>query len=247
MACHSGLTAPRDCEACHHADRQALVPASHAAGWGREHGRTARITDATCVPCHAVSECQECHDGAQLTDMVALGAHAGSAFGPELEGAAGQILQRVHGLNYRFLHSLDARGKTSDCLTCHDLAAGDFCAECHNPAGDGRRPMWHGGADWGALAGAVGSGGGRHASLARRDLENCAVCHEPQGDDPSCLLCHMDRTPGLGNDPRTHRRSFADDVGEGDFHDDDGALCFACHTNTMSAGTGFCGYCHGAE
>jgi len=248
MTCHTGVVAPRDCEACHHAERDALVPSSHDLGWDREHGRLARITDSSCLPCHAVSECQECHEGARLTELVALGATGETPFGAELVGAVGQTLQRVHGLNYRFLHPLDARGKVSDCITCHELDGGDFCAQCHNPEGDGgRRPVWHGGPDWGALAGAVGSGGGRHATLARRDLENCAICHDTQADDPTCLLCHMDRTPGRGNDPRTHLSSFADDMGDGDFHDDDDAMCFACHTNTKSAGLGFCGYCHGAK
>jgi len=248
MTCHTGLQAPRECSACHLAELAKLVPPSHDAGWGDGHGRLARIWDTGCVPCHAVSDCQECHEGALLNELAALGVSRQTPFAPALAGSEGQIVQRVHGLNYRFLHALEARGKTSNCVTCHELDTGDFCAECHNPAGDaGLRPVWHGGADWGALAGAVGSGGGRHADLARRDMENCAACHETQGDDATCLLCHMDRTPGLGNDPRTHGRDFADEVGEGDFHDDPGALCYACHQRQTTAGTGFCGYCHGTQ
>lgn len=247
MTCHTGLQAPRECGACHLAGLVDLIPPSHDAGWADSHGSLARIDDTGCVPCHAVSDCQECHEGALLSELASLGGARQSPFGPELAGSQGLILQRAHGLNYRFLHALEARGKTSDCITCHELDTGDFCGECHNPAGDaGLRPMWHGGADWGALAGAVGSGGGRHADLARRDMENCAACHETQVDDPTCLLCHMDRTPGRGNDPRTHGRDFADDVGQGDFHDDPDALCFACHRQT-AVGTGFCGYCHGIE
>ncbi|MFH1571671.1 MAG: cytochrome c3 family protein [Gemmatimonadota bacterium] len=248
MACHTGVQAPRDCEACHLVELAALVPASHGAGWRDSHGQQARISDAACVPCHAVSDCQECHEGALLVELAALGVPRQTPFGPELAGRAGQTLQRVHGLNYRFLHALDARGKSSDCITCHELDTGDFCGECHNPAGDaGLRPVWHGGANWGALAGAVGSGGGRHAELARRDIERCAACHESQGDDPACLLCHMDRAPGKGNDPRTHGRDFADDAGHGDFHNDPDALCYACHRQETRAGDGFCGYCHGPK
>lgn len=244
MACHNGTAAERDCETCHTLDRVELVPDSHRPGWSQEHGRRARITDSSCLPCHAASDCQECHDGGML---IELAGRRQSPSVPELEGSQGTILQRVHGFNYRFLHALEARGKSSDCIVCHDLDTGHFCAECHNPGRNpGIRPVWHGGADWGTLA--VGSGGGRHAKLARRDLENCVACHDVQSEDPICLLCHMDRLPGRGNDPKTHTRSFVSDVGEGDFHDDHGAICFTCHVfKGPAGGGGFCGYCHGSK
>lgn len=242
MTCHNGGAAPRDCESCHRVDRAALRPASHGAGWKAEHGPLARIADASCVPCHAVSDCQECHDGALLVEQASLGAARQIPFTPQAEGSAGLVVQRVHGLQFRFLHGIEARGKGTECLTCHELDSGDFCAECHNPAGDaGVRPAWHGGSGWTTLG--RGSGGGRHAELARRDLEACAACHEPRGDDPVCLQCHIDRTFGKGNDPATHASTFADDIGDGDFHDDDGALCFTCHTR-QEVTDGFCTYCH---
>lgn len=245
--CHDGVAAPRDCANCHTEDIADLRPDTHDPGWSQGHGPTARTDEASCLPCHAVNDCQECHDGALLTDMAALGAAMTTPFAPQLAGSSGLVVNRVHGLNYRLLHPLQARGKNLECITCHELDAGDFCAECHNPElNSGIRPVWHGGPGWGALAAAVGSGGGRHAELARRDMENCAACHDVGGDDPTCLQCHMDRSPGIGNDPRTHSGGFADDVGEGEFHDDDGALCFTCHTfRGPAGGNGFCGYCHG--
>jgi hypothetical protein len=227
MTCHNGLAAPRDCASCHATDRALLLPASHQPGWKEGHGQVARLADNSCLPCHAVSDCQECHEGALLHEVAAL---RQTPFASELEGSRGTILQRVHGLNYRFWHALEARAKGSDCLTCHELDAGDFCADCHNPAQDqGLRPLWHGGPDWGALAGGVGTGGGRHAELARRDLENCVSCHDQAGEDPSCLLCHLDRTPGRGNDPRTHSRGFAEGIPYEGPHDGADALCFTCH------------------
>ena len=249
VTCHSELATDRDCATCH----TELVPPTHQPGWGREHGHTARLSDTSCRPCHAVGDCQECHEGAELTELTELapGQHelAGTRqtpFGPELEGTQGMLLKR-HSLNYRFTHALEARGKNSYCATCHELDIGDFCVECHNEAENPDiRPVWHGGSDWGALAGAVGSGGGRHAELARRDLETCMVCHDLQGEDPTCLLCHMDRTRGRGNNPQTHLASFSGDIGEGDFHVDDGAMCFNCHLyKGQAGGDGFCGYCHG--
>ena len=175
---------------------------------------------------------------------MSYGAARQTPTAPQLTGSAGTVLQSVHGLNFRFLHSLEARGKGSDCLVCHELDSGDFCAQCHNPAGDeGLRPAWHGGADWGAQAAVVGTGGGRHAELARQDMESCVACHDVGGEDPVCLLCHIDRNPGRGNDPRTHDSAFADDIGDGDFDDDDGANCFACHTRANTPDS-FCSYCH---
>lgn len=247
MACHNGTAAARACEACHTVGRIELMPDTHRPGWSQEHGRQARISDSSCLPCHALSDCHECHDGGMLTELAGSSAHRQSSFVPELEGSQGMILRRVHSLNYRFLHALEARSKGSDCIVCHDVDTGHFCAECHNPGRNPDiRPVWHGGANWGTLA--VGSGGGRHAEQARRDMENCVACHDVQSEDPICLLCHMDRLSGRGNDPKTHARSFADDVGEGDFHDDDGAICFTCHMFKGSAGgSGFCGYCHGSK
>jgi hypothetical protein len=245
MGCHNGQAAPRECETCHEVPRLSLVPASHLPGWDRQHGRQARLTDSSCFPCHAAADCQECHEGGLLVELGKAGDRQ-LAGGPELIGSAGQTVRRVHGLNFRFLHGLEARGKESDCTVCHAPDAGDFCADCHNPTRQlGVRPVWHGGGGW--VAGGVGSGGGEHAKLARRDLESCAACHEVRGDDPTCVLCHVDRTPGKGNDPRTHAASFADDVGHGDFHQDDGATCFTCHQRGRRAGEGFCGYCHGRE
>lgn len=244
MTCHNGMAAPRDCEACHNTDRSLLQPSSHILDWTDTHGdEVAFDGDASCMPCHTVTDCQECHDGALLVERMALGASGQALFTAQLEGS-GNVVDRVHGLNFRFLHGIEARGKSSDCLTCHEIDNGDFCAECHNPAGSaGLRPAWHGVGNWVTIG--VGSGGGEHAQLARQDIETCAACHGGTGEDPACLLCHMDRTPGIGNDPRTHDSDFADLIGEGDFHDDDSAMCFTCHTQS-TAPDQFCSYCHEA-
>ena len=75
-----------------------------------------------------------------------------------------------------------------------------------------------------------------------------AACHAASGDDPVCMLCHMDRNPGVGNDPKTHGSRFKSQVGKGDFHDNPNSMCFNCHTNKGPAGgAGFCGYCHGPK
>ena len=189
MTCHNGLRAPRECSACHTAAPSTLIPDSHVIGWRDDHGRVARLSDDSCVPCHTVSDCQECHDGALLNDLATLGASLQTPFAPTVgEIGDGMVLQRVHGLNFRFLHALEARGKSSECITCHELDSGDFCAECHNPADADVRPIWHGGAGW--VLAVSGGNGGRHAATARRDIENCVACHDLEAAEPACATCH---------------------------------------------------------
>jgi hypothetical protein len=246
-ACHNGTQAPMTCSVCHAAGVN-LRPKSHGADWLHEHRQHVRAGDISCAQCHATSECQECHEGANLVETKASKPGAYAPFSPLGEARQGMTLKRVHTLNSRHTHALDAKGKERQCATCHETAT--FCGMCHRPEGDLTRfrPDWHGGPDWGAIAGAVGTGGGRHATLARRDIERCAACHDVQGEDPTCLLCHTDRRRGKGNDLKTHGSGFASKVGEGDFHDDDGAICYTCHTyKGPSGGDGFCGYCHGRK
>lgn len=244
--CHADERATAECVACH-TNLSNLRPQSHASDWVHEHGRRVRTADATCASCHNEAECQDCHEGANISvTQPALGTQ--SSFSPQIRGDANLVLKRNHSLNYRFTHAMDAKGKERECATCHEPAT--FCAECHNPDSDPNffRPAWHGGVNWGAIAGGVNTGGGEHARLARRDMERCAACHDDQGGDPVCLLCHLDRNVGRGNDPRTHGSRFAADAGEGEFHEDPNALCYNCHTfKGPAGGPGFCGYCHGTK
>jgi hypothetical protein len=96
----------------------------------------------------------------------------------------------------------------------------------------------------------VGSGGGDHAVLAKRDIESCISCHDVQGADPTCTaFCHLDPDGIKGNNPKTHAANFMRDT-YGDWHNDIGSICYNCHTSqspSTPAGMGFCGYCHSAD
>ena len=247
MSCHDGVKAANECAVCH-THLTELRPASHTSEWLHRHNAEVRVEEKNCAACHGASDCQECHEGAILVGTLEKPADHFATFGPTSDPNASQwlILKRVHQLDYRYNHGLDARGKTQDCQACHEPAT--FCVDCHRPGGGVNlfKPQWHGGADWGAVAGGVGTGGGRHADLARRDLENCAACHDVQGEDPTCLACHMDRQPGLGNDPRTHEPGFMRNV-QGPWHHDVHETCYACHQPSASNTPGFCTYCHGPK
>lgn len=248
MGCHNDTEASGDCSVCHFETEIAqLRPSSHLPDWTLSHSEEARFSENECAACHTESFCQDCHD---VDELITVTGERMDFFSPNVASVdeeKGQALQKVHGLDYRYTHSFDAKGKTFDCAVCHEM--NDFCATCHNPEDDMHRlePEWHGGLDWGAIAGNIGSGGGRHGEMARRDMELCASCHDVEGVDPICLSCHVDANFGLGNDPATHEQGFMSGT-HGEWHFDQDYLCYNCHTGSpFKAGVGFCGYCHGEK
>ncbi|MFQ5602411.1 MAG: cytochrome c3 family protein [bacterium] len=246
--CHNNQTATLECVNCH-SNTLNLRPVNHTADFLMIHKQLARIDQEECVVCHTDNDCSECHQGATLLSLVSGNeVNVQSPFNLTAWGTKGLILRRVHETNFRFTHPLQAQGRTTECAVCHE--ARSFCQECHDSEGVdvAGRPVWHGGADWGALAGVVGTGGGRHAELAKRDIENCTACHDTQGEDPTCLLCHTDFDGVQGTNPKTHESGYRNQFSvDSSFHEDANALCYACHVNTQVAGDRFCGYCHGTK
>ena len=244
--CHNDIKASKRCDGCHTPTAK-LIPQTHNADWLMAHRNLAKIKETECMTCHNENYCQECHTGSKLLEVGNTDKDYINPSAPSIEGKNKMVIQRVHELNYRYNHGIDVNSKRMNCYTCHDES--QFCVRCH--LNDEKiqilKPSWHSGKDWGAIVEAVGSGGGRHAQLARRDIEKCAGCHDTQGEDPVCLMCHRDFIPGKGNDLKTHSTGMFKGAGEGIWHVDDGAICFNCHTNSKIAGTGFCGYCHGIK
>lgn len=246
QSCHDGAQQRSECQTCH-TSPATLIPVTHeATDWRREHKRFARLDqhENKCTSCHTEDSCQECHTAANVQTTKGAAPRFVPENRPLVSGKQLLVKQSVHELNYRFLHPLDVRSRRSDCSSCHEQRT--FCADCHSKnqeAGfNAPRPESHRAADFVRIG--VGSGGGLHAELAERDIEQCAACHDVEGRDPACLLCHMDRTPGRGNDPKTHPARFR--LGKVD-HPGPGSTCFDCHTDSGQAGVGFCGYCHGVK
>lgn len=207
----------------------------------------------TCMRCHngvrAASDCALCHERKQtLANLHPSGwkhQHAEQAvLDPDWCAACHRQEQfcidchrgdnltgNIHDLNYRLTHGLDAQGKESDCSRCHDRRA--FCSECHDS--ENRMPLAHSTIAWRT----------EHGAAARRDIENCASCHE--ADDPTCARsgCHLDSDGLRGTDQRFHAPDLGRFDNHGPWHNDDGYSCFTCHTSTHQPGAGFCGYCHG--
>ncbi|MBU0560820.1 MAG: cytochrome C [Bacteroidetes bacterium] len=248
--CHNNASvASNACESCHITTVD-LIPLDHKSVSFMDAHKF-KANDADCAMCHDNNFCESCH---VATIEITESNKSGSFYTPYsphnfVDGTKQQQLSIVHDLNYRMTHGIDAKGKTQDCATCHQIET--FCAQCHNSTGKGDFalggfvPASHTKTSFLALG--VGSGGGEHALLAKRDIESCASCHDLDGADPSCVLCHVDNDGIKGTNPRTHERNFMKSV-EGEWHSDFGAVCFNCHTDAAAMakvkGQGFCSYCH---
>jgi len=249
--CHGETkSATLACEACHVSTANLLPQSHNVVDFKTKHKFLAEKPNANCMMCHNNNSCEECHTG---TTMLTETGHFNNAYTPYkpntfVGGTQQQQITRVHDLNYPFTHGIDAKGKEANCQTCHQVET--FCVSCHeSKTGDlyytGIIPQNHKNPNFTTFG--VGSGGGEHAVLARRDIERCASCHESNGADPVCITCHVDNLPGKGNNPKTHPAGFMKDV-HGSWHDSDGAVCYTCHIGASSngiQGVGFCGYCHG--
>lgn len=193
--CHNDRQATNMCEACHVNFAQ-LLPRDHLrSDFRRFHGETTRLglMDVSCENCHRQTFCQECH---QTTGLKAFGGRdlvtdPRPRTSPK-DSPRQTVLQRVHDLNYRFTHGVDARSRQSECASCHDQR--EFCSQCHQAGGNITqahfKPASH------MVPGFVtlghGSGGGLHAEEARRDMETCISCHDVEGQDATCLVCHAE-------------------------------------------------------
>lgn len=193
IECHSDQRISEECGTCH-TDYVSLIPADHQRGsFRKDHKRLTRLGsyEITCATCHSESFCQDCHTGIELGDFGVYRDLMSDPVTrvPQKDSPRQLKLQHAHSLNYKFTHGIDARSRASDCMVCHDRQS--FCVECHQGGTiqEGKiKPGSH------KLAGFImigkGSGGGRHAEMAKRDIENCASCHDVRGGDPACMLCH---------------------------------------------------------
>jgi hypothetical protein len=252
--CHDGRgKATNQCESCH-TTLVNLKPKNHLVNnFLRFHKFQAVAPSAKCVMCHTQSSCDDCH---AVTNVMTEKNTKTDFYAPytpsqSTAGASMQKITRVHDLGFRYTHGISARGKEAECGSCHQTQT--FCTECHGGKHEdyamaGVMPSSHRKSTF--TTALVGSGGGDHAVLARRDIEACAACHDVNGADPTCIRCHFDSDGIKGTNPKTHKTGFKHDQDEGDWHTNSSSVCYNCHTDANAhpggiPGTGFCGYCHG--
>jgi len=248
--CHSFRgEAPNFCESCHISTVN-LIPQNHQSGtFRRDHKFIAQSFDSDCMMCHDNQTCENCHISTSTINETNTVHDFYQPYmsGDGIDGPKQQIIEKVHELNYRYIHGIDANNKVDECQSCHQVES--FCAECHQSDNadfslSGTVPLSHLKSDFKTIG--VGSGGGEHAILARRDIESCTSCHDVQGADPVCVTCHLDSDGIEGTNPKTHEKFFMR-YEHGDWHDDSGSVCYNCHTSATPSspfGVRFCGYCH---
>lgn len=256
--CHDGKKQVNNCETCH-LNLTNLKPNDHLnKNFLNEHkvfyDAATGNGNNNCMMCHSNYFCEACHQPTKYTGDNANGKffapYYGKDFATRTDRTALQKLTSVHDLNYQFTHGLDAKQKSFECKTCHDPV--DFCSSCHRDGGNlqtGMMPKNHTLANFKTFG--VNTGGGLHATLARKDIESCESCHSVNGGDPTCVKCHFDNDGIKGTNPKTHEFDFQKDE-HGSWHNTKGAVCYTCHTDANARpdgvpGVGFCGYCHGSK
>lgn len=249
--CHNDKTvASNACESCHISTVN-LLPQDHkVVSFSRNHKFAAQEFNANCVMCHDNQSCEDCHISTTgITETNTLNDFYQPYYPSNfVDGAKVQAINRVHELNYRFSHGIDSKGKTAECQTCHQIES--FCVTCHQSeeedfAFGGIVPSSHLKSSFKTIG--VGSGGGDHATLAKRDIERCMSCHDVNGADPTCITCHFDADGIKGTNPKTHPTGYMSGE-KGDWHNDLGSICYNCHTSATPNSqptASFCNYCHG--
>ncbi len=255
-SCHNiEGTASAECAACHKSTVN-LIPVNHqTVDFKKNHKVLFATNTQSCVMCHTEESCDNCHSGTTSLSSPNLKTDFYTPYSPANGNSSikKQQITLVHDLNYRYTHGIDAKSKTTECTTCHQRET--FCVECHNSSGGdyalgGVVPQSHTVKGF-IMPGGYGSGGGEHSVLAKRDIERCASCHDVNGADANCIMCHTDNDGIKMTNPKTHANNFLSDI-DGDWHSDRNSLCYTCHTDPNArpsgiAGVGFCGYCHGSK
>jgi len=230
--CHTRLSEPRQhapitdghaaCMKCHeHADHYAdakcntchvdlgsypLLPVSqisHQGDFLRRHPNVARSSQQTCATCHDQNFCLDCH---AKTAMVPV----------ETKLVDRPDRRFIHREDFLGRHFIDQRADPTSCARCHSTS---FCSDCHQheriSAGSSslnpHPPGW----------GLPGSGA-FHGDAARRNIQNCASCHD-QGDASNCVSCH--KVGGIGGNP--HPSGFLSRYNLSQAQSD--GRCVACH------------------
>ncbi|MFA3782386.1 cytochrome c3 family protein [Melioribacteraceae bacterium 4301-Me] len=251
-SCHNNTTvATNNCETCHTSTVN-LIPQDHKeVSFLANHKFASNSPNAQCQMCHNNDFCESCHVSTNRITEKNAARDFYAPYSPHkyVDDSKQQQITQVHDLNYVYTHGIDFKGKSAECQTCHQIET--FCAECHSSKGgdfalEGIVPTSHLLSNFVTIG--VGSGGGQHAILAKQDIENCASCHDVEGADPTCIVCHTDSDGIKGTNPKTHPANFMKD-NHGDWHSDSASLCFTCHTDANARpngikGVGFCGYCH---
>ena len=202
--CHSRDMDRMACSKCH-TDLQRygvaqLSSVSHTPGFVRTHGAEVRNDAATCGQCHEPTHCAECHQpsaGLPLEQLVPMKV----------------ARDLVHRADFFSRHGMEAQTLQGTCTRCHGIG---FCDGCHRASGVGGSVGPESRHEPGWLDPSSPRG---HAAVARRDIVQCAACHESDAEQ-LCVSCHRVGGPALSPHPPGFGRDM-DPMSHG--------LCRSCH------------------
>ncbi|OGQ48165.1 MAG: hypothetical protein A3H42_06800 [Deltaproteobacteria bacterium RIFCSPLOWO2_02_FULL_46_8] len=104
--------ATQECKVCHLGGKFPK-PESHKAGWIAKHESYAKQNSKECTQCHSNAMfCIDCHKRRDT------------------------IQQRMHGRNFQFYHSIEARANPRKCDACHRV---EYCQQCHAGRGNSKK------------------------------------------------------------------------------------------------------------
>jgi hypothetical protein len=196
-----------NCKRCHvDLKRFPLKPVtafSHSGDFVHQHRNVARTSADACTQCHDQTFCSDCHGKTNATRV-------------ELKFSENVTSDFIHRGDYLTRHSLEARADQALCQRCHGVS---YCVDCHkqeNVGPGGKDPRSPHPAGW-ALPGPTS-----HAASARREIVNCASCHD-QGPATNGIACH--KVGGIGGNPHPTK-------------------WLGKHSLPEAYGTAMCMYCH---
>jgi len=201
------------CMPCH-VDLKGYKPETafkHQGEWIRQHAALARPSGESCAACHDQTYCATCH------------ASATSPTRPEIVFPERVDASYIHRGDYVSRHMVDANANPASCRSCHGTP---FCDACHKVNGFSSaspgpkiRPLSHDN-NW-----VNNVDGGNHKRDARRDISNCAACHDQRRPQNTCVTCHS-AGPGTAN-RNPHPKSFLDAHKLSDVSKN--SMCRDCH------------------
>jgi hypothetical protein len=202
------------CRPCH-VDLKGYKPENayaHEGDWMRLHGKQARPSAESCTQCHDQTYCASCHSPTTVPARPSI-------IWPEKVES-----NFIHRGDYVSRHMIEAEAQPASCRKCHGPK---FCEACHAQQSlvgpeTLRRPKSHNGQEWAVMKGSPNF----HGEAARRDVTNCANCHD-QGSAAICVGCHQVGGFASQGGASPHPKSFLNKhTAEDRRHN---SMCAACH------------------
>lgn len=179
-----------DCLNCHkELWTMGLKPTSrygHQGNFLRDHQHYTWSQTGVCMQCHTQDYCMDCH--ANQSDELA----ANMKFHGRTDASF------IHGADYLSRHFIEARHDPAMCISCHRPS---YCQQCHEQHGisdiksENQFAKVHPD-DFDDI-----SSPNFHGRIARREIVNCASCHD-QGRDTICIECHAVFSDKINPHPR---------------------------------------------